>query len=105
MSLINGLFTLPIGFAQQVYKAAYYPLPEEEKEFANVPIKNTMQSFLNQVKIRKDLIFFEMLIPGICVVSETNIANKGHAVIFVTLVFYEADQKAFFLRLNMRSTT
>lgn len=114
MSLVSGLFTLPVGLAFQVYKQVRFELPLEGRSWASserihktdpryaevlsaLPgshIKSAMQPFLDKAGIRKDLIFVETPNLGFCSASGTNMFRNGDAAVMVAPDFYEADKDA-----------
>jgi len=115
MSLISGLFTLPVGFAFQAYKQARYEFPlagrgafgmeirvyKGDPEYAQVlgtlpgsHIRSAMKTFLDMTGIREDLIFVETPNLGFCSAAGTNKFRNSDAAILVAPGFYEADKDA-----------
>ncbi len=114
MSLISGLFTLPVRSAFQAYKQARFEFPLEKSSMfgperihktdprytpalnslPGAHIKPAMQTFLDGAGIRKDLIFVETAIPGFCAAAGTNMFTKGDAAVIISPGFYEADRDA-----------
>jgi Zn-dependent protease with chaperone function len=114
MSLVSGLFTLPVVTALQAYKQARFELPlkrssifgservyKADSRYAQVlstlpgsHIKSAMQPFLDKAGIRKDLIFVEAPNIGFCSASGTDMFRNGDAAVVVAPGFYEADKDA-----------
>src|SRR3989338_231014 len=114
MSLVSGLFTLPVGTAFQAYKQVRFELPLEQRNLfgservykadpryaqllSTLPgshIKSAMQPFLDKAGVRKDLIFVETPNLGICGALGTNMLSNGDAAVMVAPGFYEADKDA-----------
>ena len=115
MSLISGLFTLPIGYAMLAYKQVRFEFPlmgsENGKDFERIyksdsrynevlqslpgtHIKKKMQPFLDNVGIRKDIIFAETPNLGFCSGVGTNMFKKYDAAVMIAPGFYEADKDA-----------
>jgi hypothetical protein len=114
MSLVSGLFTLPVGTAFQAYKQVRFELPLEQRSLfgservykadpryaqllSTLPgshIKSAMQPLLDKAGIRKDLIFVEVPNLGFCSASGTNMFRNGDAAVMVAPGFYEADKDA-----------
>lgn len=114
MSLVSGLFTLPVGTAFQAYKQVRFELPLEQRSLlgservykadpryaqllSTLPgshIKSAMQPFLDKAGIREDVIFVEAPNLGFCSASGTNMFRNGDAAVMVAPGFYEADKDA-----------
>ncbi len=120
MSLISGIFTLPVAAAFTAYKQAHFKLPLEirtptaifrpihvetiykgDPKYAEIlstlpggHIKSAMQPLLDKAKIREDLIFVEYPNLGFCRALGSNFFRKADAAIMVAPGFYEADKDA-----------
>jgi hypothetical protein len=100
MQLINGLFTLPFGIQSlsKAYQKTHYTLPflvtDHPEHSINEKIKEDLQPFLEKVKIRNDLVFFENSLPRNFSAGAygTNGFTKGIAAIQLAKNFYTIDQ-------------
>jgi hypothetical protein len=114
MSLVSGLYTLPVGTAFQAYKQTHLELPLEQKSIfgserihkddpryayrlsilPGAHIKRAMQPFLDKLGLRKDLVFVETPTLGFCRAVGTNRFRQGDAAVLVAPGFYEVDKDA-----------
>ena len=115
MSLISGLLAFPFSYAIQAYEQARFEFPLEESStqgvrriYKNNPqygeklkalpgsqIKRAMQSFLDDVGIRKDLIFSEARNGLLCRALGTNMFRKSDAAIEVDPRLYKENIEMF----------
>ena len=116
MFLIQPIFTLPFGFALQIYGHTHFEVPIQRYSSGFGPpkrvhrtdpeysdrlsrleaktVKAAMQSFLGTIGMRQDVIFLEEANPGFCAAAGTNYFTKGQAAIKLEPGFYEADGAA-----------
>lgn len=91
-------FELPIQSGNYFSsKRVYKSDPDYDQVIRKLPgfhIKTEIQPFLDQEKIRKDLIVVETPDADICSAFGTNFFNKGDAIVFVAPGFNEADKAA-----------
>jgi hypothetical protein len=97
MSSIINLFISSFCSAKQVYDAATFKSSLQQENSSTYPpstkLKDAMQPFLDEVGIRKDLIFFEDLRTK-CNAYGTSIFKSSQPVIAIIQGLYEADKDA-----------
>lgn len=64
------------------------------KTLPGYKIKKKLQPFLDQIRIRQDLIILEQINPKLCTAEGTNFFTKGAALISVSSDFHNTDEDA-----------
>lgn len=96
MSIVSGVFTLPVGHALQLGVAAFVGsgLEPEDCIPSDSPLEQAIGPFIENCGVRKDIKLVEVHNIHFCCAIGSNMFKNIDAIICLTPGFYEADKDA-----------